>query len=210
MFTGIIEEIGKIKSIKNKGLKKLITIECSLVLQNTEIGQSICTDGVCLTVCSKTVNTFIAEVMSETISKTIANFYNTGQKVNLERAMLLSSRLDGHIVQGHVDTVTKVKNITHDVNNFYIECFLPSNFAKLAVLHGSVTINGVSLTIAKLTNSSFTVSIINHTKSLTNLSLLKTGSLVNVEFDIIGKYILRDKEYESKKITEDSLRKLGY
>jgi len=210
MFTGIIKEVGIISNVSTKNNKRIIRIRCNTILENTKIGQSICTNGICLTVCKIDDFSFTAETMLETISKTTTNLWKKGDKVNLETAMQITDRLDGHIVQGHVDTISKILNINKTQQNLTIEISLPSNFASLVVLHGSVAINGVSLTVSHLTNYSFCVSIISHTTQITTINMLKNNDLVNIEFDILGKYILRKQNYENNKLTENRLRKLGY
>ncbi len=173
MFTGIVEEIGIIKSFSNSTL----TIECSKVLENTQLGDSIAIDGCCQTVVSMTSKTFCANVSDETIKLTKG--FKVGQKVNLERALTPTTRMGGHIVQGHVDEVAEyLGDMKFRVNN-----------SKYIVYKGSITIDGVSLTVAKLEGDVFSVAIIPHTLENTTLKNLKSGDLVNIETDVLGRYV---------------------
>lgn len=191
MFTGIIEEIGTIKSIRSLGKAMRIVVEGSVVLDDLKIDDSVSISGVCQTVVAINGKTFEVEAVEETLRKTNFSTMRAGTKVNLERAMQLGSRLGGHLVQGHVDCVRKILSIKPETTGKLLNISFPDEFASLLVNTGSVCIDGVSLTIARLEKSSFTVSIIPHTWSKTTLGLLKSGSVVNLEFDIIGKYIER-------------------
>ena len=191
MFTGIIEEVGVIKQISKQGGKQYLTIECRKINNDLKLGDSIACNGICLTLIHFSSSSITIEAMNETISKTTVKHWAMGSKINLERALRFNSRLDGHIVQGHIDTLANILSVK-DVNKTkYIEVSLPAEYAELVVPQGSIAINGVSLTIAKLASNSIQVALISLTENLTNLSLLKTGDYVNLEFDIIGKYILR-------------------
>ncbi len=198
MFTGIIEEIGKISSISNHGGKKYFTIEASKINSDLKIGDSVACNGICLTLISFTDKAITIEAMNETIAKTSAKYWSLGNSINLERALRFNSRLDGHIVQGHVDTISQVLTVKKQNNTRYIEVVLDQQYADLVVAQGSIAINGVSLTIAKLNNKSLQVALISLTEDLTNLSLVKVGDYVNLEFDIIGKYILRSQELKKQ------------
>lgn len=201
MFTGIIEEIGLVKQITNQGSKKYFTITCSKVNSDVKIGDSIACNGICLTLTKFDTNSITIEAMDETIAKTTIKTWSIGSKINLERALKLSGRLDGHIVQGHIDTVLKVLSVKQQGETRYLEIELLPEFFALVVPQGSIALNGVSLTIARLEAKSFQVALISLTEELTNLSALKTNDNINVEFDIIGKYILR---YNSNKPTNNS------
>lgn len=220
MFTGIIEETGTIKNIKVSGNSATIAVNANIVLQDTKIGDSICTNGICLTVTDMGKGYFCADVMAETMRRTNLGSLTTGDKVNLERALLLNTRLGGHIVSGHIDGTATISNMAKEDNAVWIEITANNNILKYIVEKGSVAIDGISLTVAKLTNNSFSVSIIPHTGEETVLLNKKKGDLVNIECDIIGKYVDKlihfsnnsnDKEYKEKSnITEDFLKLNGF
>lgn len=198
MFTGIVEETGIVKSFDGKKL----VIECSKVLENTQIGDSIAIDGCCQTVVSMTSNTFTADVSSETVSITTFKTFKTGKSVNLERALTPSTRIGGHFVQGHVDGTAKyLGNTTFE---------LPDELEKYVVYKGSITVNGVSLTVSKLENMKFSVAVIPHTLQNTNLKELKTGDLVNIETDILGRYVEKFLYSQNNNITEEFLKENGF
>lgn len=191
MFTGIIEAVSAVTKIEKKGS------ECRISIKNPfgrEIknGDSIAVDGVCLTVESFTEDNILFFVSKSTLEKTIAGKYVTGSPVNLERAMSANGRFDGHIVQGHVDSCGKVTEIKKIGDGTEIRINFDRKFADLTVPRGSVTVNGVSLTIAELYENTFKISLIPETlKRTTFAEALKTGAEVNLEFDILGKYVAR-------------------
>ena len=198
MFTGIVEETGIVKSFDGKKL----VIECSKVLENTQIGDSIAIDGCCQTVVSMTSNTFTADVSSETVSITTFKTFKTGKSVNLERALTPSTRIGGHFVQGHVDGTAKyLGNMTFE---------LPDKLEKYVGYKGSITVNGVSLTVSKLENMKFSVAVIPHTLQNTNLKDLKTCDLVNIETDILGRYVEKFLYSQNNNITEEFLKENGF
>ncbi len=210
MFTGIVEETGTIQRIENKGAKRFFTIGCKVVNTGVKLGDSISCDGACLTVIRFDSSSITVEAMQETLSKTTAGDWRQGRVLNLERAMMSGGRFDGHIVQGHVDCHVRVLSSETQRDTRYLEIMLPSEYSKLVVPQGSIAINGVSLTIAKLNASSVTVALIGHTLEMTNLRLLKTGDSVNVEYDILGKYIARYFDRQSTGITEEWLIEKGF
>ena len=196
MFTGIVEETGFIKSFDGKKL----VIECKNVLDGTKIGDSIAIDGCCQTVTSMASNTFQADVSAETLR--ITKGFKTGERVNLERALTPQTRMGGHIVQGHVDGTAKyLGDMTFEVSK---------DLDKYIVYKGSITVNGVSLTVSKNQNNTFTVAIIPHTLENTNLKYLKTGDLVNIETDILGRYVEKFLSRQNNNITEDFLKENGF
>ncbi len=196
MFTGIVEETGFIKSFDGH---KLI-VECSKVLENTQIGDSIAIDGCCQTVVAMNANSFSADVSSETLK--ITKGFKTGECVNLERALLPQTRMGGHIVQGHIDGTGKyLGDMTFEV---------PKELDKYIVYKGSITVNGVSLTVSKNQNNTFSVAIIPHTLENTNLKYLKIGDLVNIETDILGRYVEKFLSTKNNNITEDFLKENGF
>ena len=196
MFTGIVEETGFIKSFDGKKL----VIECKNVLDGTKIGDSIAIDGCCQTVTSMASNTFQADVSAETLR--ITKGFKTGERVNLERALTPQTRIGGHIVQGHVDGTAKyLGDMTFEVSR---------DLDKYIVYKGSITVNGVSLTVSKNQNNTFAVAIIPHTLENTNLKYLKTGDLVNIETDILGRYVEKFLSTKNNNITEDFLKENGF
>ncbi len=210
MFTGIIEECGTLKSVKKLSGRNVYTIVCSKVLTDTKVGDSICSNGICLTIIDKSTDWFQAEVMHETILKTTARFWKAGDRINLERSMSANGRFDGHIVQGHVDTSAKIVE-RYVVNKaVYLGISVPDVHKSLIVPQGSITVNGVSLTIAELTGYGLKVAIIGHTLEETNITDLKIGEKVNIEFDIVGKYIQRFNLLKSSKVTEEWLIEQGF
>lgn len=212
MFTGIVEEVGIIKSIKKSSNSASIEIEAQTVLKDTKIGDSIAVNGVCQTVTELNSNSFCAKLSEETLSVTTFDKVKTGDLVNLERALTLNSRLGGHIVSGHVDCIGKLlgKEVLEDFYNLEFE--LPKEQQKYLLHKGSITINGISLTIAKVQDNIFKVAIIPHTFENTNLKTLKIGDLVNLETDILGKYVekfLSTKDNRNK-IDIDFLQENGF
>ncbi|MBP5201452.1 riboflavin synthase [bacterium] len=191
MFTGIIEAVSAVTKIEKRGS------ECRLSIKNPfgneiKTGDSIAVDGVCLTVESFTEGTISFFVSKSTLEKTIAAKYNTGSTVNLERAMPADGRFDGHIVQGHVDSCGKITDVRKIGDGVETEITFDRKFNDLTVPRGSVTVNGVSLTIAGLEGNTFKISLIPETLKRTSFAgTLKTGAEVNIEFDILGKYVAR-------------------
>ena len=185
MFTGIIEETGKVQSIT----KDKIVIECSKVLENTKLGDSIAVNGVCLTVVELLTKGFTADISPETSKITILHKLKNGDIVNLERAMKADGRFGGHIVSGHVDGLGKIINYEKKDNFFELNVDLPTNLVIYIIKKGSITINGISLTIAEIKNNTIKIAIIPHTFENTNLSFLKSGDFVNIEVDILAKYV---------------------
>jgi riboflavin synthase len=189
MFTGIIEEIGIIKGFCRHSNGAKIEVECDKVIDGTKLGDSISINGVCQTVVEITSKSFSADVSEETLKVTNFDDIKLGDKVNLERALTLNSRLGGHIVSGHVDTLGKLLSV-EKLSDFYnLKFKIFSGLEKYVVKKGSITINGVSLTVAEIDREVVKVAIIPHTFENTNLHVLKIGDLVNVETDILGKYV---------------------
>ena len=192
MFTGLIEEEGKIKKVLTLGQAKRIYVETSLSLK---IGDSIAVDGVCLTVeeiKNKQVQLFLSK---ETLNRTkFKTNLKTGQYVNLERALTPSTLLGGHLVSGHVDTTGTVKSIKKEGENYLFTFSFPREYEKYIVEKGSIAVDGVSLTVASVKPGQFTVQIIPHTFNLTTIKRMKPGDTVNLEFDMIGKYVVETVE----------------
>ncbi|MGL4572464.1 MAG: riboflavin synthase [Clostridium sp.] len=189
MFTGIIEEIGKIKNITAGTNSGSVCISASTILNDLNIGDSICVNGVCLTVNSYNNNSFIADIMMSTIRATNFSEMKIGDKVNLERAMSLNKRFGGHIVTGHVDITGIIKEIKKEENATWLTIKVNEQFMKHVLNKGSICIDGVSLTVGRINVDNFSVSIIPHTKEKTILLNKKVNEKVNLEGDIIGKYV---------------------
>ncbi len=195
MFSGIIEEAAKVVALRTDKDNLHISMECTFV-DELKIDQSVAHNGVCLTVVEKTDTTYTVTAIKETLDRTNLGHLSEGSKVNLERSMLMNGRLDGHIVQGHVDQTATCTNIEEANGSWYFtfEYAFDREMAKkgyLTVDKGSVTVNGVSLTVCNPTENSFQVAIIPYTYEFTNFHQLEIGSIVNIEFDIIGKYVSR-------------------
>ncbi len=189
MFTGIVEEIGIVKSLEFKANGAKIVIGCQKVVEDVKIGDSIAIDGVCQTVIAFNSSEFSAEISDETLKVTTLGNLKSGNTVNLERALTLSSRLGGHIVSGHVDCMGKFINL-EKLSDFYnLQFEIPEEQEKYVVYKGSITINGVSLTVANIVDNIVSVAIIPHTYNHTSLKDLKLGQDVNIETDILGKYV---------------------
>lgn len=194
MFTGIVEEIGRIKNVQRGAKSITFCIEASKVLADTKIGDSICTNGVCLTVtdispAAEGKGWFKADVMPETIRKTSMAKLQVGSKVNLERALTLNTRLGGHIVSGHVDGIGHVVRKEQDDIAIWLWIECDANLMRYIIPKGSVTLQGVSLTVAKVEATRFAVSLIPHTQEETTLHASVVGDVVNIETDIIAKYV---------------------
>lgn len=206
MFTGIIEEIGEISSIT----KSTITIKSKTVLEDAKLGDSIAVSGVCLTIVNLKKDEFTANVSEETFKITNFSELKSGDFVNLERALSLSSRLGGHIVTGHIDTVGEIASII-DKNEFYdLSVKFDKNFENYVVKKGSITINGISLTIADINNNTVSVAIIPHTFNNTILKTLKSKDSVNIEFDILAKYVEKNLSTKNNSITMNFLEENGF
>ena len=195
MFSGIVEEAATVVSLRKEAENLHITMNCSFV-NELKIDQSVSHNGVCLTVVSLDEDTYTVTAIKETLDRSNLGLFNVGDKVNLERSMLMNGRLDGHIVQGHVDQTAKCTKVEEADGSWYFtfEYEFDREMAKkgyFTVDKGSVTVNGVSLTVVNPTNNSFQVAIIPYTYEYTNFHQIKEGTVVNIEFDIIGKYISR-------------------
>lgn len=215
MFTGIVEEIGKVQNIKKNVKSFVLTIEGNKIFEDINIGDSISVNGVCLTVTTFTNNSFTADVMYETMSRSSLGQLKNGSHVNLERAMTANGRFGGHIVSGHIDGTGKIIKIEKDDNAIWYTIAVKDNLMKYIVEKGSIAIDGISLTIAKVTVDNFSVSIIPHTVQETILSHRSDGDIVNIENDVIGKYVEKLITFEKNKkvesnITMDFLMKSGF
>jgi len=205
MFTGIIEGFGTIVSIRS-GQGKRFTIEAEFSLEGTGIGDSIAVSGACLTATAIRGNRFDVDVAPETLSRTILDKVGIGERVNLERALRLSDRLDGHLVSGHVDGVGRIKNKRTMGNAIIISIRVPEPLLRYMIQKGSVAVDGISLTINELHPDGFEVSIIPHTAGLTTIGFKRTGECVNIETDMLGKYVERFISVKPASNTGDSAK----
>ncbi|MGC8925750.1 MAG: riboflavin synthase [Calditerrivibrio sp.] len=191
MFTGIIEEVGTVSRVIRKGENAELQINCSLILDDVRVGDSIAVDGVCLTVTKNNENNFIADVSYETISKTTLSSIKNNDKVNLERALTLNSRLGGHLVLGHVDCVGIIKQIRFRGESIELSIGGFDPIKQYIAKKGSIAVNGISLTVSDLGEDYFTVAVIPHTFEVTTLKYKKPGDGINLEVDVIARYVER-------------------
>ncbi|MDD5886918.1 MAG: riboflavin synthase [Oscillospiraceae bacterium] len=189
MFTGLVEEVGTLQGLQTGPKTCILTIGCRKVLEGTEIGDSIMTNGVCLTVTSLGGTYFTADVMNETLSRSDLGDLRPGSPVNLERAMPADGRFGGHIVSGHIDGTGTILSIREDANAVWFTVGADKALLNYVVGKGSIAMDGISLTVAAVTDQSFSVSLIPHTRAVTNLASKKVGDPLNLETDIIGKYV---------------------
>lgn len=189
MFTGVIEEVGTIRSIRRGTRSAVLGIECSKVLEGTKIGDSIAVNGVCLTVTGMDSHGYTADVMAETLDRSSLGMLRSKSRVNLERAMAADGRFGGHIVAGHIDGTGSVSEIRKEDTAVWYRITADSQILRYIVEKGSIAIDGISLTVADVTEESFSVSVIPHTRQETNLTDRSIGDRVNLECDVIGKYV---------------------
>lgn len=190
MFTGIIESLGTVKEVRKENDNLHLTITSSIT-NELKIDQSVSHNGVCLTVVALNDDSFTVTAIRETIEKTNVGDWQTGDMVNLERAMKLGDRLDGHIVQGHVDQTGICKNVENANGSWYYTFEYDENWNNITIEKGSITVNGVSLTVVNSKKNEFSVAIIPYTYEHTNFKNFKIGTKINLEFDVVGKYVAR-------------------
>ena len=223
MFTGIIEEIGTIRGIKRGNRSVVLEVQAKKVLEDLHVGDSIATNGVCLTVISFANGSFCADVMPETLRRSSLGQLRPGSRVNLERAMAADGRFGGHIVSGHIDGTGKITEIKEDSLAIWYTIEASPEILRYIVEKGSVAIDGISLTVAKVTQTTFSVSTIPHTRKITTLGERKKGDMVNLENDIVGKYVekftneikpyetaINTSEKKNQGITREKLAHYGY
>lgn len=211
MFTGIVEELGNVKQIIRGSKEQRIYVNCSKILGDIHIGDSIAVNGVCLTVVDFTRDYFVADVMNETFSRSGLGALTIGSCVDLERAMPANGRFGGHIVSGHIDGIGTIKSIRQDGNAVWFEISADRKILEGIVEKGSIAIDGISLTVACVSRSTFKVSIIPHTLSETVLGHKRIGDAVNLENDIVGKYVKKILEHsEDKGLTREFLLAQGF
>lgn len=207
MFTGIIEEVGRLKNLSGGRIE----ISCEKILSDVKIGDSISTNGICLTVVDFAKNFFAADVMPETFRKTSLAEIHAGGVVNLERALKLGDRFGGHIVSGHIDGTGKILNMRTEGNAIFIEIQAENFLLKQIAPKGSVALDGISLTVVDATAENFSVSMIPHTREVTNFKFKRGGSLVNIETDVLAKYVERLMNFEKNPpLTKNFLAENGF
>lgn len=218
MFTGIIEEMGTLQRIERGSQSAVLHIRCRKVLEGTRIGDSIAVNGVCLTVTTINGDGYTADVMAETLDRSALGSLKRGSRVNLERAMPTDGRFGGHIVAGHVDGIGTIRSISRDETAVWYQIAAAPEVLRYIVEKGSITIDGISLTVARVSDADFRVSIIPHTQANTILADKKVGDVVNLETDIIGKYVekllqpqqLAQPEKRESKLTMEFLMENGF
>jgi riboflavin synthase len=211
VFTGIVEEMGNIKVLRHGAGGARITISASTVLDNTVLGDSISVNGVCLTVVDIRNKEFSADVAVETLKVTTLGDLKIGEKVNLERALQFSARIGGHLISGHVDGVGRIREKREEGNGWRIFIDAPESLLRYVIKKGSISIDGISLTVADVDKTGFSIAMIPHTAKLTTLGFKSAGDSVNLEGDIIGKYVERllSGRLESG-VNLDLLKKTGF
>lgn len=210
MFTGIVEEIGTVRRLTRTPNRCELELTASKVLEGTKIGDSIAVNGVCLTVISMDADGFTADVMPETLRRSNLGTLKPGSMVNLERAMAADGRFGGHIVAGHIDGTGKIQSMQPEGNAMLVTIGATPKLLRYVVEKGSIAIDGISLTVAKVTHSDFTVSLIPHTGEETTLLKHRPGEIVNLETDMIGKYVEKLMQPKESGVTVDLLRENGF
>ncbi|EPF81616.1 riboflavin synthase [Acinetobacter rudis] len=213
MFTGIIESLGRVEQIQNMGGDLRLQIQTELDLSDVHLGDSIATNGICLTVTDWGKNWYAADVSKESLTRSTIAHWQTGLVVNVEKAMLPTTRFGGHIVSGHVDAVGEITQLKQDARSIYFEVTAPAEIAKYLAEKGSVTIDGISLTINYLHGCVMSLNVIPHTAERTNISTWKVGTRVNIEVDVLARYIERlmlgDRAAEQNKKSNISMQFLA-
>lgn len=210
MFTGIVEEIGTVRRLTQTPRQCALELAAAKVLEGTKIGDSIAVNGVCLTVTAIHADGFTADVMPETLRRSSLGSLKPGSPVNLERAMAADGRFGGHLVAGHIDGTGTIASMTPEGNAVLVTIQVVPSLLRYIVEKGSIAIDGISLTVATVTRSNFTVSLIPHTGEETTLLRHRPGDLVNLETDIIGKYVEKLLQPEPGGVTAELLRKNGF
>lgn len=210
MFTGIVEEKGMVESVSSGQQAMQLQIAAKTVLEDVKLGDSIAINGVCLTVTSFTYSSFTADVMPETFRATNLQYVKKGEIVNLERAMAANGRFGGHIVSGHIDDVGVIESIRPQSNAVLIQIKLPEKLVAQCIEKGSITVDGTSLTIFQVTKNSITISLIPHTYKESIIGQKKIGAIVNIETDLMSKYVQHYLQKKDSTITMDFLMKNGF
>lgn len=213
LFTGIVEEIGTVKSINIAGKSGTVNIKAKKVLEGTRVGDSIAVNGICLTVTSMTESGFTADIMAETVRRSSLSVCRGNDSVNLERAMAADGRFGGHIVSGHIDGTGTITSLSREENAVWVTISAGSGIIRYIVEKGSICIDGISLTVAKVSDGNFSVSVIPHTAEQTTLLKKRAGDIVNLENDIVGKYVEKFLGVEQNRpggITMEMLSEYGF
>ena len=210
MFTGIVEEMGTVRRLNQSPNRCELELSASKVLEGTQIGDSIAVNGVCLTVIRLGEEHFTADVMPETLRRSNLGQLKPGSKVNLERAMAANGRFGGHIVAGHIDGTGKILAMQPEGNAVLVTISATPELLRYVVEKGSIAIDGISLTVAKVSHTDFTVSLIPHTREETTLLKHRSGEIVNLETDIIGKYVEKLMQPKSNGVTMELLQQNGF
>ncbi|WP_242143674.1 MULTISPECIES: riboflavin synthase [unclassified Bacillus cereus group] len=213
MFTGIVEELGTVSTIKQSGEAMKLTIQARFILSDVKIGDSIAVNGICLTVTSFTESHFTVDVMPETMKSTSLRMLKQHSQVNLERAMAANGRFGGHFVTGHIDGIGTIVSKKQHYNAIYYKIKMPNHLLRYCLQKGSVAIDGTSLTIFDVADDSIIISLIPHTVSESIIGTKGTGDIVNIECDMIGKYIERFMSQPTKRsnsVTESFLQENGF
>jgi len=215
MFTGLIEDLGRVAELSNRGDQVRLTVKTALPMNELATGDSVAVNGICLTVVAHGQGQFSADVSPETLQRSTLRQLKTGSEVNLERALRLSDRLGGHLVSGHIDTVGEILHREQDRNAVRFQVALPEHYQRYVVEKGSVAIDGVSLTVNSLDAAGFSVAVIPHSLAMTTLKNCQPGSLVNIETDLLGKYVERlfqrsDKSPQGGSLSLEFLAKHGF
>ncbi len=215
MFTGLIEEVGTLSRVVEMAGGKRLFINGQRVLEDAKVDDSIAVNGVCLTVVQVEKDGFWVEAVGETLSKTTVGRWRVGEALNLERALRLADRLGGHLVQGHVNGVARIAALQKFGENYALDVEVPMELLRYVILEGSIALDGISLTVARLQGHRVGISVIPHTMQATNLNTKKVGDLLNVEVDVLAKYVERlltfgQKQGDKSKLTEAWLKQLGF
>ncbi|MDH4158152.1 MAG: riboflavin synthase [candidate division Zixibacteria bacterium] len=211
MFTGIIEATGTVRTVEKRGNYRVLSITAPTVTDELRVGDSIACDGACLTVVSCSSKTFVVEASQETVGTTILNGYRAGSIINLERALKVGDRLGGHFVSGHVDGTGRVQSIRDVGESVELAVTFDARFDEMVVEKGSIAINGISLTVNSVRSGWLSVNLIPHTVRVTSLGKLNPGDLVNVEFDLIGKHVIKvTGKTPQGRLTKEKLRESGW
>ncbi len=215
MFTGLIEEIGTLRKIQSIAGGRRLFVNAKTILNESKVGDSIAVNGVCLTVVQKEPYGFWVEAVGDTLQKTTAKNWQVGEKLNLERALRLSDRLGGHLLQGHVNSAGRVRQLKPLGKNYFLQIEVPHKLLRYFIEEGSIAIDGISLTIARLERALVGISIIPHTFKNTNLSYRHPGDAVNIEVDVIAKYVERllmfsNEKSDNEPLGETWLKKMGF
>lgn len=210
MFTGIIEELGTVRRLTRTPARCVLEIEAQTVLEGTKLGDSIAVNGVCLTVTALDASSFTADMMPETLRRSNLGDLKPGDAVNLERALPVNGRLGGHFVAGHIDGTGKLIAKTSEGNATVLTVQVAPSLLRYIVEKGSVAIDGVSLTVVQVTHTDFTVSLIPHTGTVTTLLQHRPGDLLNIETDLLGKYVEKLLQPQDKPLTKEILRENGF